>query len=122
MMGLIIAFTAIAVVNTLAMATAERSPFALLRLIGTTRRQVLRMLRAETLTLALTAVVLGTVIALATLSAYGAGMTGDSRPALPAASYLTIAVTAVALALIATSVPGRLALARHPAEVIAARD
>ncbi len=122
-MGLIIAFTSIAVVNTLAMATAERAPeFALLRLIGTTRRQVLRMLRVETLTLALIAVVLGTAIAVATLSAYGAGMTGNARPALPPLSYLAIVAGAVALALISTSVPGRLALARNPAEAITARD
>jgi putative ABC transport system permease protein len=42
-MGLIIAFTGIAVINTLAMATGDRSrEIALMRLIGATRRQVLR--------------------------------------------------------------------------------
>lgn len=57
-MGLIIAFTAIAVVNTLAMATAGRSrEFALLRLVGTTRRQVMAMLGWETLAVAVIAAV-----------------------------------------------------------------
>ena len=49
-MGLILAFTAIAVVNTFAMSISERArEFALLRLAGATRRQVLRMLRTEAL-------------------------------------------------------------------------
>lgn len=122
-MGLIIAFTAIAIVNTLAMATAERSrEFALLRLVGTTRRQILRMLRAETLTVTLTGTVLGTAIALGTLSAYGAGMTGSARPAFPPGAYLAVVAVAAALALLATSVPGRIALATRPAEAIGARE
>jgi putative ABC transport system permease protein len=122
-MGLIIAFTAIAIVNTLAMATAERSrEFALLRLVGTTRRQILRMLRVETLTVTITGTVLGTAIALGTLSAYGAGMTGSARPAFPPGEYLVIVAAAGILALLATSVPGRLALTVHPAEAIGARE
>jgi putative ABC transport system permease protein len=44
-LGLVVAFTTIAVVNTLAMSTADRSrEFALLQLVGATRRQVRRML------------------------------------------------------------------------------
>lgn len=115
-MGLIIAFTAIAIVNTLAMATAERSgEFTLLRLIGTTRRQILRMLRLETLIVTLAGTVLGTGIALATLSAYGAGMTGSSRPAFSLPTYLAVVAAAALLALLATAIPGRLALTADPA-------
>src|SRR5262249_45479342 len=116
-MGLIIAFTAIAIVNTLAMATAERSgEFALLRLIGTTRRQILRMLRLETLIVTLAGTVLGTGIALATLSAYGAGMTGSARPAFPPLTYLAVVAGGALLALLATAIPGRLALTADPAD------
>ena len=75
-MGLIIAFTAIAVLDTLAMSTSARSrELALLRLVGTTRRQALRMLRLETEAVAV-AVTIGTAIALITLSAFSTGMTG----------------------------------------------
>ncbi|MGA4538935.1 FtsX-like permease family protein [Uniformispora flossi] len=45
--------------------------FAMLRLVGTTRRQIRAMLRWETATV----VALGTAIAYRTLSAYGRGMT-----------------------------------------------
>ncbi|GAA2118286.1 FtsX-like permease family protein [Actinomadura alba] len=122
-MGLIIAFTAIAIVNTLAMATAERNrEFALLRLIGTTRRQILRMLRLETLVVALVGILLGTGIALATLAAYGAGMTGAARPAFPPLIYLAVIAAGALLALVATAVPARLALTADPAEAIGSRE
>ncbi|WP_199826310.1 FtsX-like permease family protein [Streptomyces sp. SBT349] len=110
-MGLILAFTAIASVNTLAMSTADRAgEFALLRLVGTTRRQVLRMLRLESLAVAATAVALGTAISLATLSAFSTGMTGEASPSFSPGVWAAIAAGATALALVATAVPARLAL------------
>ncbi|WP_405152055.1 ABC transporter permease [Sphaerisporangium sp. NBC_01403] len=122
-MGLIMAFTAIAVVNTLAMSTSDRSrEFALLRLVGTTRRQVLRMLRLETLTAALIAVVLGTLISLVTLSAFSLGMTGSAQPYVPPLTYLAVVAAAGALALAATVLPGRFALRERPAEAVGARE
>jgi putative ABC transport system permease protein len=46
----LLAYIAIAVVNTLVMATAARGrEFALLRLVGSGRRQVVRMMRIESL-------------------------------------------------------------------------
>ncbi|WP_187144887.1 FtsX-like permease family protein [Streptomyces sp. So13.3] len=118
-MGLVLAFTAIAVVNTLAMSTADRSrEFALLRLVGTTRRQVLRMLRLEALTVVLVGAVLGTAIALATLTAFSLGMTGAAAPRLDPAGYLLIVALAAGLALLATALPARLALRVRPAEAI----
>jgi putative ABC transport system permease protein len=119
-LGLIIAFTAIAVVNTLAMATSGRSrELAVLRLAGTTRRQVLRMLRLETLCAVLTAVLAGTAISLVTLSAFGAGMTGSATPYVPPVTYGLVIVAATGLALAATALPGRLALRTRPAEAVA---
>jgi putative ABC transport system permease protein len=121
-MGLIIAFTAIAVVNTIAMATSDRTrELALLRLVGTTRRQLLRMLRLETLTAALVAIALGTLIALVTLSAFSAGMTGSALPYIPALTYLGVIAAAVALALLATILPALLALRSNPADAISTR-
>lgn len=122
-MGLIIAFTAIAVVNTLAMATADRArEFALLRLVGTTRRQVMRMLRWETLVVATTALTIGTGIALITLTAFSKGMTGSAAPHIPLPTYLGVIGAAGALALAATVLPARLALRSIPAEAISSRE
>ncbi|WP_433512324.1 FtsX-like permease family protein [Nonomuraea sp. CA-143628] len=122
-MGLIIAFTAIAVVNTIAMSTSSRSrELALLRLVGTTRRQVLRMLRLETLAAVVVAVTIGTVIALVTLSAFSMGMTGSLMPHVPPLTYLAVVAAAAGLALLATALPGRLVLGRRPVELIGARD
>ncbi|MGI5161090.1 FtsX-like permease family protein [Microbispora sp. CA-102843] len=122
-MGLIIAFSAIAVVNTLAMSTTDRSrELALLRLVGATRRQVLRMLRLETLTALVVSVLAGTGIALITLSAFSRGMTGSALPYVPPAGYALVIAAVAALALVATSLPARLALRARPAETIGARD
>jgi putative ABC transport system permease protein len=122
-MGLVIAFTAIAVVNTLAMSTSDRSrELALLRLVGTTRRQVLRMLRLETLTAVLAAALLGGGIALLTLAAFSRGMTGSAVPHVPPGTCLAVIGAAAALALTATALPARIVLRRHPAEAVGARE
>ena len=60
LMGLVIAFTVITAVNLLALATAQRAPeFAQLRLLGATRRQVLRIAHWESIFVAVTAAALG---------------------------------------------------------------
>ncbi|MCM2411299.1 FtsX-like permease family protein [Streptomyces sp. RKAG290] len=116
-MGLVLAFTAIAVVNTLAMSVSERfKEFALLRLAGATRRQVLRMLRIETLSVLLIAAVLGTGVALAVLTAFSIGLTGGAAPAVLPLVYASVVGAAALLALTATALPGRLALKIRPVE------
>ncbi|MYV98657.1 ABC transporter permease, partial [Streptomyces sp. SID3343] len=120
-MGLIIAFTGIAVVNTLVMATsARRREFALLRLVGTTRRQVLRMLHWETGAMVVLATGLGSLVAFATLTAYSTGMTGSASPYAPPLTYAAVVAVAAALALASTVIPGRLALRGNPADTIGA--
>ncbi|MFE5945084.1 FtsX-like permease family protein [Streptomyces sp. NPDC056480] len=122
-MGLIIAFTAIAVVNTLAVSVSDRSrEFALLRLVGTTRRQVMGMLRIEAAVVVLVAAVLGTGIAYAVLTAFGIGMTGSAVPAVDARMYAGVLGFAVLLTYLATLIPGRVALGGRPADVIGARQ
>ncbi|WP_184791069.1 FtsX-like permease family protein [Phytomonospora endophytica] len=122
-MSLVIAFAAIAVVNTLAMATADRArEFALLRLVGTTRRQVLRMLRAETGVAVLIAAVIGTAIAVATLTAFSKGMTGAAQPSLSAVKYTAVIGGAALLAFLATALPARMALRGRPADVIGGKQ
>ncbi|GCD98462.1 ABC transporter permease [Embleya hyalina] len=122
-MGLIIAFTGIAVVNTLVMATsARRREFALLRLVGTTRRQVMRMLRWETGAVVLLATGLGSLVAYATLTAYSMGMTKSASPYAPPLTYATVVVVAAVLALLSTVVPARVALRGNPADTMGLRD
>lgn len=122
-MGLILAFTAIAVVNILAMSVSERiKEFAMLRLAGATRRQVLRILRIEALSLLLIAAVLGTGIALAVLTAFSIGMTGSARPTVTPVVYTTVVGAAALLVLVASALPGRLALKAGPVEVAASKQ
>ena len=122
-MGLVLAFTAIAVVNTLAMSVSERvREFALLRLVGATRRQVLRMLRTEALSVLLLATTLGSGIALAVLTAFSIGMTGSAAPAVTPLVYVTVVAAAGLLALVGTALPGRVALKARPVTVATARE
>ncbi|MER6132316.1 FtsX-like permease family protein [Streptomyces sp. NPDC001815] len=122
-MGLVLAFTAIAVVNTLAMSVAERvREFALLRLAGATRRQVLRMLRTEALSVLFLATALGSGIALAVLTAFSIGMTGSAAPAITPLVYATVVASAGLLALVATALPGRVALRVRPVTAATARE
>ena len=111
-LGLIIAFTAIAVVNTLAMSISDRSrEFAALRLTGATRRQVQRMLGFETAAAVLVATVLGLAVAGAVLTAYADGITRAGAGVSAPAGMLAVVVGAAAvLAAVATWVPGRATL------------
>lgn len=122
-MGLVLAFTAIAVVNTLAMSVSERvREFALLRLAGATRRQVLGMLRTEALSVLLLATALGSGIALAVLTAFSVGMTGEAAPAVAPLVYVAVVALAGLLALVATALPGRVALRVSPVTVATAKE
>ena len=122
-MGLIIAFTAIAVVNTLAMAIIDRiREFALMRLVGTTRRQVYDVLNWELGVIMLIAVLLGTGAALLTLTGFSTGMVGSSTPDISLVTYALIVLGALGLGLIATVLPARTVLRRNPAEDINGRQ
>ncbi|MYW42177.1 ABC transporter permease [Streptomyces sp. SID161] len=122
-MGLVLAFTAIAVMNTLAMSVAERvREFALLRLAGATRRQVMRMLRTEALSVLFLATTLGSGIALAVLTAFSVGMTGRAAPAVAPLLYVGVVGFAGLLALVASAVPGRAALRVRAVTVTTAQE
>ncbi|MDJ0464737.1 ABC transporter permease [Streptomyces sp. H27-C3] len=122
-MRLVLAFTAITVVNALAMSVSERiREFAMLRLAGATRRQILRMVRVEALTVLLIAASLGTGMALAVLTALSVGMTGNAAPAVQPLVYATVVCAAGLLVLVATPLPGRAALKARPAEGATAKQ
>ncbi|MFI0960900.1 FtsX-like permease family protein [Streptomyces sp. NPDC021080] len=122
-MGMVLAFTAIAVVDTLVMSVSERvREFALLRLTGATRRQVMRMLRAEALSVLLLATALGSGIALAVLTAFSVGMTGRAAPAVTPLLYAAVVAVAGLLALVATALPGRAALRARAVTAATAKE
>ncbi|NUS29738.1 MAG: FtsX-like permease family protein [Streptomyces sp.] len=105
-------FAAVAAVNTLVMTVLDRRrELGTLRLIGSTRRQVLRMVRWEALLVALAGIALGTAIALATLVPMMNGLTGQG-PYIPPLTYGAFAATIVALGLTAATLPAKAALRR----------
>ncbi|MFG2790183.1 FtsX-like permease family protein [Streptomyces sp. NPDC048419] len=121
--GLIIAYTAITVVNTLAMATAaRRREFALLRLSGTARRQVAGMMRRESAVVVLAGVGLGTLLSAFPLTLVAIGLGGTPWPAVPGLGYLAIAGTTAVLATAGTMLPTRVLLRIRPVEAIGARE
>ncbi|KAF4407167.1 ABC transporter permease [Streptomyces lycii] len=105
-------FAAIAAVNTLVMTVLDRRrELGTLRLVGSTRRQVLTMLRWEALLVAAVGVVLGSAIAAATLIPMMRGMTGEG-PYVPPLVYGAFAAAGGGLALLAVTLPARAALRR----------
>ncbi|MFF0157693.1 ABC transporter permease [Streptomyces sp. NPDC005263] len=103
-------FAAVAAVNTLVMTVLDRrDELGTLRLIGSTRRQVMHMVRWEALLVVLAGIVLGTAIALATLIPMTKGLTGQG-PYIPPLVYGAFAGTIVLLGLTAATLPARAAL------------
>jgi putative ABC transport system permease protein len=120
--GIIFVFTAIAVVNTLMMIALHRTrELALLRLIGTTRKQVLAMARWEGIVTVALGLVIGAAIALITLVPTAAALSG-SLPTAPAALVVLVFGSAAAVSLVATQAATRLALRPRPVDGIGVRD
>ncbi|MEV7613590.1 FtsX-like permease family protein [Streptomyces sp. NPDC089799] len=105
-------FAAIAAANTLVMTVLDRHrELTVLRLVGSTRRQVLRMIGWEALLVTAAGITLGTAIALATLHPLTRAVTGTG-PYVPPAVYASMTAAVLALALTATTLPARRILAR----------
>ncbi|GGW80206.1 FtsX-like permease family protein [Streptomyces lomondensis] len=103
-------FAAVAAVNTLVMTVLDRrGELGTLRLLGSTRRQVLRMVRWEALLVAVAGIALGTAIALATLVPMMRGLTGQG-PYIPPLVYGSFAAAILLLGLTAVTLPARAAL------------
>jgi putative ABC transport system permease protein len=105
----------VAAANTLVMVVLDRRrEVSLLRLTGTTRRQVLRMVRLEALVVTGAGVAIGATIAGLTLVPMARGLTRSS-PYIPLVPALAIIVGAVVLGLLATGLPARGLLRTPPA-------
>ncbi len=106
LVGMILAYTVISVVNTLVTATARRRrEFGVQRLSGFTRGQVLRMAGVEGSLIATIAVLLGTLVAAGAIVPFCLVVTGSLLPSGPVTIYLAVLAIAVVLSLVAILVP-----------------
>ncbi|WP_329022576.1 FtsX-like permease family protein [Streptomyces sp. NBC_01423] len=119
-LAMLTCFAAVSTVNTLVAVTAERRrEFALLRLVGATRPQLLRMLTAEAALTTVVGVLLGAAVAGAASAAFSTAVNGSPMPTLPVAGCWWIAAGATALTVPAVLATGLRAV-RGPAAVPAA--
>jgi putative ABC transport system permease protein len=120
--GLSAAFAALALVNTAAMATAERrDELATLRLLGGTRGHALRMIGLELAPTVLVALAAGAGVVAVAVMGVPRGVDGIDL-VVPAALLAAMAGGAAVLGLAAGAVSARLALRASPAEATHARE
>lgn len=115
-LGIALLYTGISVANTMVMATSDRlRDLAVLRLAGATRRQVLRLVGAEALTVVAVGGVLGLLVAglnlLGMWSALGL-LSVRSPVAIPWAELGAVLGACAVLAVVSSVVPAGLALHR----------
>ncbi len=116
-------FCAMALVNAMTMATAERArEFALLRLIGASKRQVRTMIRAETLIVVTFGLVIGSIIAAPGLVAFNYSLTGSAVPSVSIRTYVGLLAVYALLGFAAGILPTRLALRMNPVKEMTARE
>ncbi|MFJ1793300.1 ABC transporter permease [Kitasatospora griseola] len=114
MAGVLAGFAALTAANTLVMTVLDRRrEIALLRLAGSTRRQVRSMLRWEALLIAAIGLVTGAAIAWTTLTPITRVLT-SAAPHVPLTSALLLGGAATLLCLAATALPGRALLRTRP--------
>ncbi|MEV0927086.1 FtsX-like permease family protein [Streptomyces spongiicola] len=97
-LAMLAGFGAVATVNTLVSLTASRRrEYALLTLIGATRRQLLRMLGAEAVLTAMAGVLLGLMVAAPATIAFAVAATDRVLPSVPLEMYGPLVLGVVAL-------------------------
>jgi putative ABC transport system permease protein len=120
LVGMIVGYTVISVVNTLVATTSRRRrEFGLQRLGGCTRGQVLRMAGAEGGLIAVIGVLLGTLVSAGSIVPFCLVATGSVLPTGPVSTYLVIVAAAVVLALVAAVGPAWVATRARPVTVVA---
>lgn len=115
--AVIIGYAVISLINTLIVATAERRrEFALQRLVGSTKAQIMRMMTAEAALTAVGGTVLGTLVAAGALVPFGLALDEKIMPSGPLWIYLVITGTAAVMTFLTTLAPTSLALRARPVE------
>jgi putative ABC transport system permease protein len=117
MVLMLVGYSAITMINTLASSTSARQrEFGLQRLVGSTRRQVMQMVGIEAAIVAVTGLALGTIAALGILVPVSIKRLGSVIPAGSPLVYLAIVALVVLLTLGATLLPAWQATRGRPAE------
>jgi putative ABC transport system permease protein len=120
LVGMILAYTVISLVNTLVIATGERRrEFALQRLIGGTHGQILRMVGVEAVMISLGGIFLGAIVSAFTLVPFAIAVYGSPWPSGPLWIYLAVTGGATALTLLSTLLSTTYVLRTPPVEAAA---
>jgi putative ABC transport system permease protein len=120
LVGMILAYTVISLVNTLVIATGERRrEFALQRLIGATHGQVLRMVGVEAVLISLGGIILGALVSAVTLVPFAFAVYGSPWPSGPLWIYLVVIGGASGLTLLSTVLSTAYVLRTPPVEAAA---
>ncbi|MBP2334779.1 putative ABC transport system permease protein [Saccharothrix coeruleofusca] len=115
LIGMSLGYTALAIANTLMMATADRKrDFAVLRLTGATNRQVLKTVAAESVLVVGIGTLLGLTVAVIALFGIKTGLSQQLGTTvsmtMPWGVIFSVVTICLLLALIASVLPARLAL------------
>lgn len=123
LIAMIVAYTVLAVVNSLVLSVGNRSrEFALQRLVGSTKGQVMKMLTIEALIVAAIGLLLGTAAASTSLFPFAHAAANTWMPSGPWWIYGAIMAGAVTLSLAATLLPAWAALRIRPVEAAGAQE
>lgn len=119
--GMISLFTAVVLINTLVAATLHRRrEFGQLRLVGSTRPQVLGMVALEGTVLSFGGVLFGSIASIATVIPYSIAKTGSVLPDATIKTYLGIVGIAALLTLTASLGTARKAVHTPALQAVAA--
>ncbi|MEV4813188.1 ABC transporter permease [Micromonospora avicenniae] len=115
-----VAFAAVAAVNTLVtVLLARRRELAVTRLVGASRLRMLAVIVCEALMVTVTALLVGTVVAMVTLVPMLHGILGTWMPYLPPGQLAVGLAAVIGLVLLGTVVPALVAMRRPPVESLA---
>ncbi|HEX7659530.1 MAG TPA: FtsX-like permease family protein [Pseudonocardiaceae bacterium] len=121
--GMIVGYAAITVINSLVAVTGKRRrEFGLQRLTGATRGQVIGMVGVEGVLIAVIGTVLGTIAAATTFVPYSLVKSGSPIPSGGIGIYLAIIGGSLALVFAATLLPAWRGMRTAPIESVATAD
>ncbi|MFZ3594797.1 ABC transporter permease [Streptomyces sp. BH104] len=123
LIAMIVAYTVLAVVNSLVLSVgSRRREFALQRLVGATKGQVMKALTIESLMVAAIGLLLGTAAASTSLVPFAHAAANTWMPSGPWWIYGAVVAGAVTLSLTATLLPAWSALRTRPVEAAGAQE